>query len=88
MSCRANVRRATDHRITVLLGYCLIGLLSCWVTVSWGTISRVNVPSGCWKSGYSPVGLVCLSGLYPRVSVHQASVILKIWQIFKKIGYD
>ena len=46
MSGRTNVRRAT-----VRSGYCLIGLRSCWVTVSRATIPRDNVRSGSCPSG-------------------------------------
>ena len=56
MSGRANLGRATDHRNTVQSGYSPIGLLSFRVTVSWTTIPRTNVPSGCCQWGY------CLSG--------------------------
>ena len=64
MSDRSNVRRASGH-------YCPIGLLSCRVTVSWATIPRANVRSGCCLSGYCPAGLlfvgVVSSGRYPSV---------------------
>ena len=54
----ANVRRASDHRVTFRLGYCPTGLLSCRVTVSRATIPRANVRSGCCLLGYCPVRLL------------------------------
>ena len=63
MSGRANLHWAADHRATGP-----IGLLSCWVTVSWATVPRTNVRSGWCPSGY------CLSVMSPRGSVRQASV--------------
>ena len=58
MSGRANLRQATGHRATARSGYCPMGLLSCRVTVSWATIPRTNVQSGCCPSGYCPIRLL------------------------------
>ena len=74
MSGRANVCQATDHRATVRLGYCPIGLLSCRVTVSrllslGPMLGRAVVRRATVLLGY------CLSGLCPRVSVRRANVL-------------
>ena len=65
MSGRANLCRTTDHWVTVWSGYCPIGLLSCWVTVSKATY---------YPLGYCPVRLLSTGELSVGLVSGQASV--------------
>ena len=73
MSDRTNVRRATDHWVTVWSGYCLIGLcsvgllpvglLSLGLMSGWAAFRRATVLS-----------VYCLLGMCPRESVRREPI--------------
>ena len=92
-----NVRRATDHRVTVWSGYRPIGLLSCRVAVSQATISNTLIII-LWYllmrcssvERRANVLLGChLPGLCPPVTILRANILSGYWpgSILSKFKY-